>query len=380
MENPFRYGEIVSGSFFTDRDAELAALVSDARSGQNVVIISPRRFGKTSLVLSARQRLTSEGILVAYVDLLKVSTLNELANELATALYSGVVAPVERLRRQAGDVFSAFPFNPKVTVSPNGGFGIEFTVAEHGRDAENLLEKLLELPQTVAQRRKRRVVLILDEFQQVIEIDERLPALMRSVFQTQADVAHFFLGSRQHLMHRVFTDANQPLSRSARTLPLDTIPADQFAAFVRERCHATHVGIDQASIDHLLDITMCHPHDTQELANFAWEIARGRDGLLTSAVVDEALSRVVAAEDAHYTTLWESLTLPQRRVLLSLSRERGAQVFSEGFRRRHRLGAASSVQAAIERLVERDIVEGSSVRGFGVPDVFLRAWLQQVVR
>jgi hypothetical protein len=89
---------------------------------------------------------------------------------------------------------------------------------------------------------------------------------------------------------------------------------------------------------------------------------------------------VVAAEDAHYTTLWESLTLAQRRVLLALSRERGAQIFSEAFRRQHQLGAASTVQTALERLVEREIVEGSSARGFGVPDVFLRSWLQLGVR
>src|SRR2546428_563091 len=88
-------------------------------------------------------------------------------------------------------------------------------------------------------------LLVLTYFQQVVKIDEHLPALLRSVFQTQADVAHIFLGSRQHLMRQVFTDRNQPLYRSARSLPLGIIPAADFAVFIRERCRASHVAIDQ---------------------------------------------------------------------------------------------------------------------------------------
>src|SRR5438552_11482608 len=120
MENPFRYGEIVSGSFFADREQELADLVSDALSGQNVVIISPRRYGKTSLVLNARERLNVQGALVAYVDLLRVSTLQELTNELATAIYNGIVAPLERVTHQVGEVFASLPVRPKLTLNPNG--------------------------------------------------------------------------------------------------------------------------------------------------------------------------------------------------------------------------------------------------------------------
>lgn len=379
MENPFRYGEIVSGSFFTDRERELTDLVGDALSGQNVVVISPRRYGKTSLVLKARERLSAEGALVSYVDLFKAATLNDLANELATALYNTVVAPFERLKHRADEIFTTLPVRPKLTVNPNGTWDVELAVSDQRGEAEDLLEKLLELPQIVARERQRRVVLILDEFQQIVEIDEHLPALMRSVFQAQADVAHIFLGSRQHLMQRVFTDRNQPLYRSARSLPLGVIPAAEFALFIRERCRSSHVAIDQQSVDRLLSITASHPHDTQELAHFVWALARAADGIITTSVVNAALDKVVAAEDAHYTTLWESLTLTQRRVLLAVAREPGKHVFGEAFRRAHRLGAASTVQTALERLLEREIAEGASTSGFSVPDVFLRAWLQRTV-
>jgi len=130
MENPFRYGEIVSGSFFTDRESELAELVADALSGQNVVIISPRRYGKSSLVLNARERLVAEGALVSYVDLLRVSTLKELADELGSAIYSGLVAPLQHVKHTVTEVFAHLPVRPSITLHPDGSWSVQFGVGE----------------------------------------------------------------------------------------------------------------------------------------------------------------------------------------------------------------------------------------------------------
>jgi hypothetical protein len=101
--------------------------------------------------------------------------------------------------------------------------------------------------------------------------------------------------------------------------------------------------------------------------------------VLTEGHVDQALGRVVEAEDAHYTTLWESLTRSQRPIVLAIVREPGTGVYSEGFRQRHRLGSAATVQKALKVLLEREVVEGSTAQGYRVPDVFFRAWARAVV-
>lgn len=97
MENPFHYGEVVTGTYFTNRKSELAELMADVRNGQNLVIISPRRYGKTSLVFQSLDHLKQEGILVAYLDLFRTPTKDRFADHLAEAIYSGLVAPLERL-------------------------------------------------------------------------------------------------------------------------------------------------------------------------------------------------------------------------------------------------------------------------------------------
>jgi len=376
VDNPFRYGQVATAEHFTDRVRELASVVADASSGQNVVIISPRRYGKTSLALRAREQLEQAKILVAYADLFRATTRQRLIDELGTALYRGLAGPVERARASASDFFRAFPLQPKISVGQDGSPSIEFSPLALPRDQDRALAELLELPERMGKGRDRRVVVMLDEFQEVIALDATLPAVLRSIIQTQQHVAYVFMGSRQHLMTHVFTDRNQPLYRSARALPLGPIATAELTPFVRSRFESTGVLIDAAAIERVLSITEGHPHDTQELCHFTWELAQSARVLVTAERVDDALARVVEAEDAHYTTLWESLARAQRPLVLALAAEPGGAVYSEAYRRRQQLGSAATIQKAIAALLERDVVDGSSVHGYRIPDVFFRAWIR----
>ncbi|HZS03099.1 MAG TPA: ATP-binding protein [Chloroflexota bacterium] len=378
MDNPFRYGEVATGAHFTNRVAELAELAADLRSGQNVVIISPRRYGKTSLVIRAMERLKQERVLTAYLDLFRTPTKDRFADRLAGAIYNGLVAPVERARQRALELFQQLSIRPKITLNPDGTPSFEFTAGHRAHDLDRTIEDLLEMPGQIARQRQRRVVLVLDEFQEVTSIDPHLPALMRAVFQHQGDVAHVFLGSKRHLLHHVFTDENEPLYKLAKPVTLRPINLDDFGEFIRERFAATEQHISEDALDRILAITGGHPHDTQELCYFTWAEAYIQRTEATPSLVERALSQVLEAEDAHYTTLWEGLSVHQRLVLTALVADEN-EVFSEAYRRRHRLGAASTVQRSLERLVERELVEFAAQGAYRVTDAFLRAWIAKLV-
>src|SRR5689334_18375891 len=113
MENPFRYGEIATGDHFTNRLAELAELTADLCNGQNVVIISPRRYGKTSLVVRVIDRLRQDRVLVSYLDLFRTPTKDRFADRLAGAIYDGLVAPMERVQHCALELFQQLSLRPK---------------------------------------------------------------------------------------------------------------------------------------------------------------------------------------------------------------------------------------------------------------------------
>jgi len=376
--NPFRYGDVATGNYFTNRVRELAEVQDDIRNGQNIVIISPRRYGKTSLMVEAITRLRREHVLVAYLDLFRAPTKDRFADLLATAIYDGLVNPVERAWQNAVDLFQKLPIQPKVTIGADGSPSFEFSAGQRSRDLDQTIEKLLALPGDIAADRQRRVALVLDEFQQVLEIDEHLPGLMRAVFQVQGDVAHVFLGSKRHLMHDVFTARNQPLYKMAKPVVLRPIAPADFATFIHARCTETGQGIADDAVTRILAITEGHPHDTQELCYFAWALAQGeRIAVLTVPDIERALSHVLDAEDAHYTTLWEDLAAHQRLVLVALTGDMES-VYSEDYRRRHRLGAASSVQKSIARLLDREVIEAAPGGGYRIGDVFLRAWIRRL--
>lgn len=376
MDNPFRYGEVVRGSAFTDRESELAELAADIRNGQNVVIISPRRYGKTSLVQRASEQLQRDKVLIAYLDLFRTPTLDRLADHLAAAIHAGLVAPLERVWQRAVDFFQRLPVRPRITVNTDGTPAFEFTAGARERDIERTVEELLALPGRIARDRGRRVALILDEFQEVVEIDAHLPALMRAVFQEQSEVAHIFLGSKRHLMQRVFTDRNEPMYKLAKPMLLPSIPAADFSTFIRQRFEDSGRSITEEAITRILAITGSHPHDTQELCYFTWALAERVPATIDH--VDRALERIVDAEAARYTALWEGLSVHQRLLLLALAENGGEEVYSQDFRRRHRLGPPSSVQRALERLIEREIVELSPPGTYRLQDVFLRSWLRRL--
>jgi hypothetical protein len=375
---PFRFGEIVDGAYFADRDAEARTLAEAVHQGRNVVLISPRRYGKTSLVLRVVDTVKHAGVRVVYVDLLRAATKGRLADQLATAIYAAVVSPVDRARERAATFFEHLTLRPRATLHPDGSVSFDFA-ATPGHAAERDLDQTIEqLLETLAGDHGRRVALVLDEFQEIIGLDPHLPALLRGVFQRQAEVAHIFLGSRQHLLRQVFSGSGEPLYRLAQAMPLGPISADLLVPFIRERFAAGRSQISADAAAYLVELTGGHPNDTQELGHFTWSLAVAEAKPANRETVDRGLSQVLAVENARFTDVWESLSSPQRVVLQAVAVEDDVRLFSDDARKRHHLGSASSVERAAQRLVDREIIESISRGSYHVPDVFMKAWLRRM--
>lgn len=371
--NPFRYGGVARGEHFTDRETELERLLADIRGGQNVVIVSPRRLGKTSLVERAIEKLRGEGVLVAYVDLFRCPTKERLADHLAQAVYDGLVAPVERAVRKAGAFFASLPISPRITLTEEGRPALEFTSFPRPQDADKIIEGLLGMPGSIARDRERPVALVIDEFQEIVAIDSELAALVRSIAQTQDHVSHVFLGSKRRLMSRLFMEQGGHLYRAAKPLALGPIAIDEFAAFIRDRFEAGRTRILGEAVDEILLLTAGRPYETQELCSFAWSRSQAEGDSVSVPLVHRALVDLLAAESARYVSIWEELPPRQRSLLIALAVEPGP-IYAEGYRRRHKLGAPGSVQSSIGRLRERELVELEAGH-HRVADVFLREWL-----
>jgi uncharacterized protein len=370
--NPFHFGALALDEAFTDREAEIRELSADIRNGQDVVVFAPRRYGKSSLVWRVTKLVRARKVLVAHVDLMKTPTKEKLAEKLADSIYDDVASVLIRARERVR-VFAGLRIQPVIVVNPrDDSVSFTFAAGHAAEDVDATLERLLELPAQLAAERNRRVALVFDEFQEVVDIDPELPKLMRSVFQEQPGVGHVYLGSKRHMMERIFNDENEPFWRSAKQLELDVISPSDFAPYIAERFEATGRRIPAEATAAVLRITGGHPYATQELCYFLWELTPG-GRRATSELVEAALDAVLRSEHAHFSLVWERASAAQRLLLQALAAEPGRPLRSD-YRRRHGLPGPSSVQRALEALTRNELV-GRPDREYRIVEPFLAEWL-----
>lgn len=373
--NPFRYGALALDDAFTNREAELEELMSDVMNGQDVVIFAPRRYGKSSLVWRVSQEALRQGVLVAHVNLMTAPTKERLAEKLAETIHDDVASTLFRARERLR-VFAGLRITPIVTVDPNTGkLGFSFDAGRQPQDVDATLERLLELPGQLGAERERRVALVLDEFQEIVDIDPNLPKLMRSVFETQPEVAHVYLGSKRHMMERIFNDQNEPFWRSAKRMELDVIAPPLFRGYIEKQFETTGRRLHADVVDRVLGATLGHPYATQELCYFLWE-ETPEGGVAGADQYDVALGKLLRSEHAHFGLVWEKAARAQRLVLQALAAEHGRPLGGE-YRRRHGLPGASSVQRALEALVKDEVVAKDRSGEYRIAEPFFAEWLQR---
>ena len=375
MTNPFRYGALALDDAFTNREAELAELLTDILNGQDVVVFAPRRYGKSSLVWRVSQQAIEQDVLVAHVNLMTTPTAERLAEKLAETIHDDLASTLFRARERLR-VFSGLRITPVVTVDPNTGkLGFTFDAGRQPQDLDATLERLLELPGQLAAERGRKVALVLDEFQEIVDIDPDLPRLMRSVFELQPDVAHVYLGSKRHMLERIFNDENEPFWRSAKQMELGVIAPTLFRGYIDAQFARTGRRVDPDVVERVLDATLGHPYATQELCYFLWG-ETPEAGVAGGEQYDIALEKLLRAEHAHFGLVWEKSARAQRLVLQALAREPGRPLAGE-YGRRHGLPGASSVQRALDAVVKDELVSRDERGEYRIAEPFLGEWLRR---
>jgi hypothetical protein len=373
--NPFIFGDLALDRSFTDREEELAELVSDMRNGQNVLVYGPRRYGKSSLVLRAAQEAMRKRVLVGYVDLMLTPTKERLAAALAKTIYADIASLLGQALEKVADLFRDLRIHPTMEIDASDGtIRFSFQPGRAGTDIDDTIERLLEKVGELAAERKRPVVIVFDEFQEILSLDKRFPNLIRAVFQAQPEVSHVYLGSKRHLLERIFNDRNEPFWRSAKQMEIGAIEPVKFTSFVRSRVEESGKKIDAEALGRLIEITRGHPYGTQELAYFAWELVPP-GATLSAQMIGEALERVLRSEHNHFAALWDDAPSPQRLLMLALAVEPNTSLYASGYHSRHELPPNPTLQIALAGLIKKEIAGRDAEGTYRIIEPFLREWL-----
>jgi AAA+ ATPase superfamily predicted ATPase len=372
MKDPFQYGGIVEGSAFCNRKQELADLMAAFENSEKLFLYSERRLGKTSLVHTALRELPRGRYTSAYIDLWPTDGEMSFAAATARAITESMSSTAGQLLDMAKQLFSRLA--PSVTADAEGKPKVTFGFNMTGQPGPEI-EEVLAAPAKIAERGKRKVVIVFDEVQQVLEYESDLvERRLRSIVQKHKDVSYIFLGSRKHLIQKMFLDQSRPLYRAAGHYPLGSIATGHWIRFIARKFREGEKAIADGTIQGVCKLTEGHPFYTQHLCHALWELCEPGEAV-TGALIETAMKILLDRESYAYTALWESLALNQKRLLKGFASEpAGVKPFAGTFVRRHGLGSASNSQRAVESLLKRDLIDRDN-GSFLISDRFFRIWI-----
>jgi uncharacterized protein len=374
--NPFVYGEIVTRGAFADRETERERLTEDLLAGQKVFLISPRRYGKSSLVTDVLAGLARRRVLTVEVTVAASSSYVAFLEAYARALLTADT-PAGRLRRWTQELLQVVRpevrFDASTTGTPR--FTVAFPATRTSRDVARLAAEVFALPARIAAARRQRLAIALDEFQAIEGFDDgRVEEALRSAVQTQRDVGYVFAGSEPSLMERMIS-ARRPFYKAGPVMRLEKIEAGVFSRFIETRFQASGIRAEAGLGEAIVELAGNVPYDVQRLAHEAWDDVRmRRDKVIGLEDLHQTLTRLLGEQHTVFEESWQRLTLAQRAVLRALVLEDGRELLSAGVRLRHRLPNASSVQSALAALVKQDIIMKDAAR-YVVTDSLYREWV-----
>ena len=373
MGNPFNYLQFATGDQFYDRREIRKDLRSRFLSGQsNVVLYGPRRYGKSSLVAELVCDLEKAGIPCVTLDVVKVPSIDMFVSTYATKVYRRL-APVKFEFKKLGTFLKSL--RPKMTLDQTGTAGLSFEPSDVPIGSEALTE-VLDLPQKLLAG-KGRAVVVFDEFQEVKDLlpNDGFERIMRSAIQSHRNVSYIFLGSRYHILRRMFTDHNRPFYKSAVTILLDKPPVEESIRFVIGRFSSTGKSIAREAAERLVAKIENIPYFIQQLGFETFRLVDdARRKSVLPADVDSAYANLSGFNRDQYEQLLLTLSVSQKKLLIALAHERTNE-FNDGYRKRHALGVSSTVNSAKATLMEDGLIEISCGQ-YVVADPFFAQFLR----
>ena len=372
MINPFIVTGKIPPEYFCDRVAESARLIKSVTNGNNLVIISPRRMGKTGLIQFCydKPEIVKE-YYTFFIDILHTSSLREFTYLLGREIYETLLP---RSRRMANlfiqtlkSISGKFGFDP---VSNFPVFSIELGDIER---PEYTLEEIFSYLNSA----DKRCIVAIDEFQQIAKYPERnIEALLRTHIQQQANSNFIFAGSERHIIQEMFSSAARPFYHSADVLELKAIDSGIYTPFVVNHFEKCRRRIDAVNVEKVYRLFKGHTYYLQKTFNEAFaDTPEGSEcGIDTiRRVIDE----MIASNDTIFREILSNIPEKQKALLYAIARDGEAvRITSADFIKRHSLASASSVQSAAKKLLEKDyITEINKV--FSVTDKLFAMWINK---
>lgn len=356
METPFVFGKIATDKNFTDREQETATLIENFSSLINTIIISPRRWGKSSLVNKAAKIAMQQDskLKICHIDLFNVRDEEHFYSILAQKVISVTSSKWDETIDIVKRFFSRL--SPKITLGtdPMNEVSVDFEL----KDVINNPDEVLDLAEKIAEEKGFKIVICIDEFQNISEFSnpDYFQKRLRSHWQQHQNVAYCLYGSKRHMMLEVFTDSSKPFYKFGNLMFLEKIQTPYLVKFFKERFVDTGKDITEEACNIIVELSDNHPYYAQQLAQLSWLRAKK---ICTEDTVREAHASLVEQLSLLFVNITENLTNQQLCYLKALLAGEKS-ISSTETMHRYNISSTTSIARSKAALIKNDILDNKA--------------------
>ncbi len=375
MENrPFTFGVAASGENFTDREAETKRLLTNFRHGVNTILISPRRWGKTSLVQKVCRLAQSDKLRVVYMDAFSCRSERDFCDAFASAVLKQTSTKAEEWLESVKLFLSRV--SPKISLGPDPM--TDFSISLEMNPKREEVDEILQLPEKIARKRGWRIVVCVDEFQQIAEFTDSkaFQKKLRSVWQLQESVSYCLFGSKKHLMNELFEKKSLPFYKFGDAIYLQKIGTADWVDYIRSRFEATGKRVSRELAEKICQRVDNHSSYVQQLAWLVWTHTEDE---ATERDFDNAWRDIVDQNTPLFEKQTESLTTYQMNFLRAVVDGVSDEFTTQEVLRKYQLGTSANVSAVKRALEKKELIEVEK-RQVVIPDPILKEWLKRELK
>lgn len=373
MSNPFVFGSATSGEQFTDRVKDAERLLANFTHGISVILISPRRWGKTSLVQKVSAMARSKEIKVVNIDIFSCRNAEDFYQLFATEIIKQTANKWEEWADNAKKFLSALL--PKISfgVDPNTDFTVSFDFSN-----TKLNDDLLDLPQKIAKDKGFRIVVCIDEFQQISEFTDHIhfQKKLRSVWQLQTDISYCLYGSKKHVLSELFSKQSMPFYKFGEVFFLQKISTEDWISFICERFLSTGKNIPAGLAKRICDTVENHSSYVQQLA---WNVWIKTDIFATSDDVDAAITDLFNQNSMLYYRYIEGLSGFQINFLRAVADGKSSEFTKSETLKNYHLGTSANVKRLKDALEKKELIDITG-KLVSFNDPVFKLWFQKNIR
>ena len=375
MCKKFVYGVAVSDYNFIGRERETKRLLDNFKGGINVILMSPRRLGKTSLVKHVCNKLDDKDIITVYLDIFGCKSEYDFYNKLATEVLKQTASKHELWFEEAKEFL--YRLTPKISFSPepNSDFSISLGITPKTHTPE----EVLQMAETIAIKRKKRIVICIDEFQQIGEMSnsKQIQARLRTVWQHQKHVSYCLFGSKHHLMSTIFLHRSMPFFQFGDTISLNKIATEDWVEYIVSHFADGKRTISRELAEEICKFTENYSAYVQQLAWLVFTLKEEGE-TVTEDDVRQAENDLLATNNILFMQMIEPLSEFQLNFLRAIASGIKKDFGLSEVREEYNLGSYSNITRLKTALLERDLIEKQETE-WVITDPIFAKWLKRKI-